>query len=325
MWSSIFSLKERSKAVRPDPEGAGIRVSYWFWGAAQRIAHAADKKQLSEPNAKPIPYNKWSDCSHDVAAKGKVSNPYAVCNWSLGRKYKEKLKAIQAKREADSETTTPAVTLPAGKKPIRKKESSKITITSQISSHRFLESTAGAGGEYPVALITEGLGNMHDAFYYTKDALQSAVAIFEGLKSYADHPTLVEEDIRPERSTRDIIGHFEDLSIAENDQGCAELRADICVLSDKDWVTALIERAIENAEKFPGKPFVGLSINANGQAEPTPIDDVIKTAPPGAIPKLKEAKEQGIETVRVVTKFDSAVSCDLVTEAGAGGKFLIAS
>ena len=38
--------------------------------------------------------------------------------------------------------------------------------------------------------------------------------------------------------------------------------------------------------------------------------------------KLAEAKENGIESVKVVRKIKSAVSCDLVTEAGAGGKIL---
>ena len=63
-------------------------------------------------------------------------------------------------------------------------------------------------------------------------------------------------------------------------------------------------------------------INASGDAQDTSIDEVLRSAPDGAKPKLTEAQQSGIDSVRLVSKINSAVSCDMVTEAGAGGKFL---
>ena len=42
----------------------------------------------------------------------------------------------------------------------------------------------------------------------------------------------------------------------------------------------------------------------------------MREAPASAKAKLAEAKENGIESVKVVRQIKSAVSCDLVTEAG---------
>jgi len=294
--SSIFSLKERMKQAAADNSAGGVQTTYWFWGAAKRIAHAVDRKQQTSKREVP---------------KGKVDNSKSACNYSPGKKYAEFVKQARQRIEADSASTNPVVTV-AG----TKKESFKIKSTS------FRESAAGGGNTFRVALIEEGMGNMHDAFYYTREALESAVQVFNGLKSYADHPSLDEEETRPERSVRDIFGHFENLEISENDSGCAELHADLPTLPSAQWARDLMVRAVENAEKFPDTPFIGLSINANGDAEPTPIDDVIKMAPEGAKAKLAEAKANGIDTVKVVRLIKSAVSCDLVTEAGAGGKIL---
>lgn len=49
---------------------------------------------------------------------------------------------------------------------------------------------------------------------------------------------------------------------------------------------------------------------------------MIKAAPRGARDKLVQAKNEGIETVKVVKTITAAVSADMVTEAGAGGKIL---
>ena len=62
--------------------------------------------------------------------------------------------------------------------------------------------------------------------------------------------------------------------------------------------------------------------NAFGEAEEKPIGDVMKMAPQGAKPKLAEVLEMGFDSVRVVDNIEDAISCDLVTEAGAGGKVI---
>ena len=224
------------------------------------------------------------------------------------------------KREAASSSMTPLVTVGGQKKA---KESKFRIMTS-----KFRESAASGADSMPtkfrVVLLEEGMGNSHDAFYYTKEALESAVDIFTGLKIMADHPSMEEEEIRPERSTRDILGHYENLAVEEAEGGQHQLCGDVDILPSQDceWARARMVRALENAEKFPGRDFIGLSINASGPSKATPIDEVIEMAPAGAQGKLAEAKAEGIDTVKVVSQINHAVSCDLVTEAGAGGKVL---
>lgn len=178
--------------------------------------------------------------------------------------------------------------------------------------------------KFRVILIEEGLGNFGSAHYYTRECLEAAVPLFTGLKIMADHPSLEEEEIRPERSTRDILGHYENISVEEAEGGRVRLCGDAHILpsQDCDWARARMIRAIENASKFPDKPFVGLSINAWGDSEESTVDEVLAMAPEAAKAKVVEAKENGIELVRVVRRLKGAVSCDLVTEAGAGGTII---
>lgn len=206
-----------------------------------------------------------------------------------------------------------------------KKCDMKVTFGKRI---RAKESSARDNGigwtRFEVDLIEEGLGNLHDGFYYTKEALKSAVPIFEGIKLYADHPDKLEEQTRPERSVRDVLGNYENVKYSEAADGLGVLSADLVVLGDKpyEWARGLLRHAVEFSEKYPDKNFVGLSINAGGIAAEMSIEE-FKNAydiPKSALLKFKEAEEKGIEEIRIVTAFDEATSCDLVTEAGAGGK-----
>lgn len=193
---------------------------------------------------------------------------------------------------------------------------------------RFLESSASDNGightRFRVVLIQEGLGNMKDAFYYSRKALESAVPVFEGKKIYADHPAADEEQTRPERSVKDVLGHFESVELVETD-GRAELHADVVILPDEPyrWARALMRHSVEYAKKYPDKDFVGLSINATGDAEPMRLDSLLESQISESVKvKLNQAKAEGIEQIRFVSTINEAVSCDLVTEAGAGGKVL---
>lgn len=177
--------------------------------------------------------------------------------------------------------------------------------------------------KFDCIMIEEGLGNFSDGFYYTKEALKSAVPLFEGTKMFADHPDRMEEELRPERSIKDVVGHYENVRYEEND-GRGRVCSHACVMPDKqyEWVRGLLRDSVKFREKFPDKDFVALSINAAGDAASMDIDEFIKTypIPDSAMPKLIEAKNKGLEQVRVVTAIDDARSCDLVTEAGAGGQ-----
>jgi hypothetical protein len=181
------------------------------------------------------------------------------------------------------------------------------------------------GGKYRVILIQEGLGNLRDCFYYTKECLQSSVGVFEGIKCFADHPNQIEEQIHPERSTRDILGHYEDAEYVETDgRGSIEATLILCEGEHFDWAKSLLTNALEYATKYSDADFVGFSINAQGEAGNADIADFLGSTdvPPSILPKLQKAQADGVTELRPVSALRDAVSVDLVTEAGAGGKIL---
>ena len=205
-----------------------------------------------------------------------------------------------------------------------------VKLPSGVSGFRILETRfreaadTSKGNRFKAVLIQEGMGNFTDKFYYTAEAIESAVSLFEGKKIYADHPTSIEEQVIPERSVRDVLGHFENCQVVEEDDGHHVLEADVVILPEPefDWARGLMKHAVDYSKKYPDKDFVGLSINANGEADNKGLEDFIQEnkIPAYCLDKLKEALDQGIDSVRVVNKLTAAVSCDLVTEAGAGGR-----
>ncbi len=312
--------------VKPYSQG-GIIAYPMFATAINAFTHRvarADKKPTMQSEAgnkpekikapKPLPNRK------PKAAHKKIhDNPHPIlaeCDRLMGKPPGSDKHPV-AHYEASTSTSVPLMTVKACKK-----ESSF-----RIVSSRFKESAAAENvspNKFRVVLLEEGLGNTNDAFYYTESALESAVEIFNGLKIMADHPTEEEEEIRPERSTRDILGHYENLAVEEAEDGQHQLCADVDILpsDDCEWARARMVRAVENSTKFPGRDFIGLSINASGPSEQMSIEDAIDQAPEGAKQKLLDAQAEGIESVKMVSKINRAVSCDLVTEAGAGGKVL---
>lgn len=237
------------------------------------------------------------------------------------------------KVEADSSSSNVAQTRPGTKKAAVKKPDEDPSIESEapeindrfVGRVRFLEKVKDAE-TVRVVLIEEGMGNFGDGFYYTKEALESGVDVFEGKKFYCDHPSASEEEDRPERSVRDVAGHFEELECVESEDGPALLCANLKVVKGEScqYIRERIAHAIEYSKKYPDKAFIGLSINAAGNSSPVDLQEFMETAeiPASAIAKLEMAQEEGIDELRVVTEFLDATSCDLVTEAGAGGKIL---
>lgn len=211
------------------------------------------------------------------------------------------------------------VTVPSGHK-----ESQKVSSNLQC---RLLEGDAKDGSRFKVCLIQEGLGNFKDGFFYTREALEQAVQdeVFEGKKIYANHPSVLDEENRPERDVKEVLGHFENCTFEEVDSR-GEIHADLIIPDGDafDWARAMAEHAVKYADKYreSNKEFVGLSINASGDAKEEEIDEVMKTAPEACLPKLQEAKENDVTAVMVVSEINNAVSVDLVTEAGAGGKII---
>jgi hypothetical protein len=209
--------------------------------------------------------------------------------------------------------------------PMKKKESEALS----NAGRRFKESNSGGavatdGKRFSVVLIKEGLGNLKDLCYYTREALAQAAAekVFEGKKLYIDHPSETDEVNRPERSVRDVAGYFENVTFqVVGDR--AQLGGDLVVLPGAafDAARTLMKESVAYSLQHPGD-LIGLSINASGDADEKDLEAFLKESaiPAEVMPKFLKAKEQGATVVRVVNKIESAVSCDLVTEAGAGGR-----
>lgn len=314
-------FKEMSKLLTPSKDNkpnSGI-MTYWpFFASEVFKKKEASKTPPENPMQKPEPTTldapvKTAD---EEVRKIMLDNPDMNAS-TLYNTMKAKGLDVVTKTEAEGGSTNAAV--------LRSKESS-----SMVFRVKLVEGAASDNGvghtRFKTILIQEGLGNLKDGYYYTKEALASAVPIFEGKKIYADHPSAIDEQVRPERSVRDILGHFENVRLEEGVDGQAMLTADVVTLPDDPyrWARALMRHAVGYAKQYPDKDFVGLSINATGDAEPKEVSEFLKETelPKSAIPKLQMAVEQGLSTVKVVSVLHDAVSVDLVTEAGAGGKIL---
>lgn len=203
---------------------------------------------------------------------------------------------------------------------LRKKESVKCRTS-------FRESADGQapGNVFKVVIIQEGLGNLSDCSYYTREALEQAVntQAFEGKKIFADHPSAIEEEVRPERSVRDIIGYLKNVQL-DTSGDRAQIIADACLAENAGWAKDFMSEAINYSQQFMGQEFVGLSINANGEASPMSVDELSRSVniPSSAMEKINQAVSMGIQSVQAVTNIADVFSVDLVTEAGAGGKIL---
>ena len=293
----------------------GVHLPFWFFGV-EAYAKLKGQTQASGDTADlPAQDDEQRDVETTVQ-KMLVDTPELPAAALLQALKAKGIELKDVTSEADSATThTPLQREADGGLPVRA---------------RFLESSYRDDGigptKFKVALIQEGLGNLRDAFYYTRAALESGVMAFEGKKCFADHPSRSEESDRPERSVRDIVGHFENCRLEEREDGGAILCADLVMLPDPGfrWARSLVQHALEYSKKYAGQEFIGLSINAAGDAEAKSLEAFIREGdiPTEAKPKLLEALEQGIETVRVVSSIRDAVSTDLVTEPGARGKVL---
>lgn len=140
----------------------------------------------------------------------------------------------------------------------------------------------GKGKRYRVRLI-EG-PRWGSSGYYTTEALDSAPSLFEGRKAYLDHPTATETTDRPERSLRDLVGHYENVA-REPDGVWGEL-------VPRPHMAELVASLASNND-------LDVSIRAMAEAAPGEVDG-----------------RSGL----IIRRLTDARSVDLVTEAGAGGR-----
>ncbi len=223
----------------------------------------------------------------------------------------------KGKKEAVSASTAVPQLRATPKKKVESNKSFKEVNNQAFKNHSF-----------QTVLIQEGLGNMSDCFFYTKEALKAAAdsKLFEGIQCFADHPSEIEEQILPERSTRDILGYYQNVIYQEDATGRGSLVSDLCISSADSlgWALSLLTNSIDYSTKFKESDLVGLSINASGSSDSVGIDEFMSK--PGlsqsVLDKLIEAKNNGVTEINVVTALTAAKSVDLVTQAGAGGKIL---
>lgn len=251
----------------------------------RRLLERAVRREVTPPG--------YEDVVQALKRKGTVANPWAVA-WAM------KAKRGEARREAAP------------------RESAPVMIFDGFREARITDADRTAR----VTLIEAGLGNLRDMHFYTNEALRRMPRAFEGLKVYADHPTSSEDRERPERSVRDIIGHYEDVRYEEAN-GRGRVTATIKVLPGEatEWAWTQIKEAANLRARFPDKPFVGLSINANGSSETMSIEEVMAqyAGQREIVDKLADAAAKGKREVNMVHEVTDAVSADLVTSPGAGG------
>lgn len=147
------------------------------------------------------------------------------------------------------------------------------------------------GGAYSLqgTVIEEGLSANFN--FYSLDALKSAPAVFAGKAIYADHPSIREEQDRPERSIHALVGRLpesvDDFWVEEGTNGTpAKLKFRNAKLSQTaGWLATMIREQIAG----------DMSINAMGSGN-----------------------DQADGSFHV-TEFHDATSLDFVTTAAAGG------
>ncbi len=135
---------------------------------------------------------------------------------------------------------------------------------------------------------------------YTRAAVADVARQVDGLRCFADHPTALGDRLQPARSVRDLVGRFTDASVREVAPSAAGLpeahgpglvvEATLHLLPHAGWVDDLAA-----ATAASGREVAGLSIDALARLRPG-------TAVVEAVPVVR--------------------SCDVVTRASAGGRFL---
>lgn len=318
---TTYIYKKMGGEIKPAKEAdkTGVKTTHWFWGC-EAFAPKAGKAKPDEAKPEVVDQVEPPTPADAQAQQLLIDQPDMPAATMLNALKAKGLKLVDEKAalEADSVLTQAQVA--------RAKESCRIKTVAQFREGTTTKNPGVGPIRFKVALIQEGMGNLKDAFFYSKDAINSGIQAFEGRKCYADHPSMSEEQDRPERSVRDIIGHFESVQVEENDDGSLALVGDLVMPPDPpfEWARALVRQAAEYNKKYPEQSFVGLSINASGDAQAIPFEEFVKSyqLPDGCKPKLMQARENGMETVKVVSAIKDAVSCDLVTEPGAKGKIL---
>ena len=172
----------------------------------------------------------------------------------------------------------------------------------------FLES-ASSGDIWKVIIIEEGLSK--NGKYYTKEALQKAIPLFEKSKvcfyewkdKHFDHIPLSIEKIRPEGFPLQTAGYLDNVkyeTIKVEGREVSGLTGSLHLLEENSKVQEL-KQMLVNAWQKGLKNFLGLSINAEGPSS------------------VRMLNGQPVTVVNGITK---VFSMDFVTQPAAGGELL---
>jgi hypothetical protein len=252
---------------------------------------------------------KLDRCVAQVKAKGgDVDNAYAVCKASLGE---------SGKSEADltaAEVQTVNEAFKAAGMSVRIEATSSGSVGALLRASarkgrgRFAEVAGSIGSvvgqDVDVVVIEGGPGNLGDRHWYTDQAVESGVLVFNGAKAFLNHASGQQMFDQPERTVEEEIGYYHSLRTEVGAKGRKILAGKLrLVAAESDrmkHLRALLGEAKGYAERFPDKVLFGISINADGKDQPGEIDG---------------------EPWNVVSEFTEAFSADVVTFPAAGGEF----
>ncbi|HET7770100.1 MAG TPA: Mu-like prophage major head subunit gpT family protein, partial [Chloroflexota bacterium] len=153
--------------------------------------------------------------------------------------------------------------------------------------------------DFAVILIREGLSKT--GRFYTRRCVEDIARAAGGLRAFADHSTPTENRERPVRSVRDVVGFYKDAAVTTDEEtGLLQAEATLHLFEGAAW---LADMAREALAAVPAHEVIGLSIDA--------LCAVREDQPPGLTRR-----------VPVCERLLELRSVDVVTRAGAGGRFL---
>lgn len=285
---AVNRLRERTAS----PEA----MAWWFKtrGMTPQQAEAELQKLLSPPKGNGN--GNGQEEVADATAFGGLLRPGAKDPSDPPRKKKTrkvvKKKAAPKKAEA--------------RKPARRAHR---TVELRESLHAFRESKVDdAKRRVFTVLITEGLGNKRDKNFYGPEAIDSAVHVFEGAQSFLNHLTADEEAQRPEGDVRQLCGQWSGMRKVAVEVDGEQVAAAAGWLNFTSSAAGregfeLAKSAIRFREDLgTDRDLLGVSINANGVSHSFDLE--------------------GFGPANYVDEITEATSCDLVTRAGRGGRFL---
>lgn len=162
-----------------------------------------------------------------------------------------------------------------------------------------------------VIIISEGPGNEVDKNYYTPEAIESGVKLFEGARAFINHQTEAERGARPEQDVHQLCGFYKDCKLTtvnDPNQGKTVKALQATLVCDESEAGALAfskaKAQILYSKIYPGSKdcYAGISVNTGGWQDGT-VDIA------------------GNEWAKIVA-FEGVQSADIVTRPGRGGAFL---